>query len=126
MTTSILSHLSQNLSGHDLQVLSDFALEAPYEWRKLLQALLEDIRGNTTELEEALEKQTLAEEELEKAQDRATTEEEKAGKAGEALDELKEAAQEFLNVVKKSTDAKVNQKVIAAIAAFQKEVDDDA
>lgn len=39
MTTSILSPCSANLNGHDIQTLRDFALSAPYEWRKALSAL---------------------------------------------------------------------------------------
>ena len=65
MTTSFISPLSQNLSGQDLQALSDFALEAPYEWRKLFTALLEDVRGNTDDLTAAEERQKVAEEEVE-------------------------------------------------------------
>ncbi len=45
MTTTIVSPLSGELNGHDVQALRDFALEAPYEWRQLLTAcadLVED------------------------------------------------------------------------------------
>lgn len=41
MTTSILSPLSNELRGIDLQTLRDFALEAPYEWRKAFESLIE-------------------------------------------------------------------------------------
>ena len=41
MTTSVLSHCSGDLSGHDIQVLKDHAIEAPWEWRKALEALIE-------------------------------------------------------------------------------------
>ncbi len=41
MTTSVLSARADNLSGHDLQVLRDYALNAPWEWRKALDALVE-------------------------------------------------------------------------------------
>ncbi len=41
MTTSQLSPCSSELTGSDLQALRDFALEAPYEWRVALEALVE-------------------------------------------------------------------------------------
>lgn len=41
MTTSILSHKSNELTGFDIQVLKDFAVDAPWEWRMALEALIE-------------------------------------------------------------------------------------
>ena len=40
MTTSILSPIP-DLSDNDYQTLKDFAREAPYDWRKMLEALIE-------------------------------------------------------------------------------------
>jgi len=73
MTSSILSPLSQNLSGHDLQTLSDFALSAPYEWRKLFEALLVEVRTKSVDLEEAQVAQGTAEEALETVRDELDT-----------------------------------------------------
>ncbi len=39
MTTSILNPCAGHLHGNDLQAVRDFALEAPYEWRKALEGL---------------------------------------------------------------------------------------
>jgi len=39
VTTTILSNHASELRGVDLQALRDFALEAPWEWRKVLEAL---------------------------------------------------------------------------------------
>ena len=41
MTASILSHCSGELTRFDIQVLKDYALEAPWEWRKLFESLIE-------------------------------------------------------------------------------------
>ncbi len=40
MTSSILSYRGGTLTGQDIQVLKDFALSAPYEWRKVFEALI--------------------------------------------------------------------------------------
>lgn len=41
MTTSILNTFTREFSEYDLQVLKDFALEAPYEWRLMFEQLIE-------------------------------------------------------------------------------------
>lgn len=41
MTTSILMTHTQSLNGFDLQVLRDYAVEAPWEWRIAFEQLLE-------------------------------------------------------------------------------------
>ncbi len=40
MTTSVLSYQYGELNDYDLQVLRDFALEAPWNWRQMFNALL--------------------------------------------------------------------------------------
>src|SRR6266571_5024209 len=45
MTTSILNtHTRGCLTDFDLQVLRDYALEAPWEWRMVLEQLIEDAK----------------------------------------------------------------------------------
>ncbi len=51
-TTSILSHLAGELSGQDLQTISDFALDAPWEWRQALESLIDAAR-RADDLEDA-------------------------------------------------------------------------
>ncbi len=41
MTTSKLNTFTREFSDFDLQVLKDFALEAPYEWRLMFDQLIE-------------------------------------------------------------------------------------
>lgn len=41
VTTSILSPFASNLSRADLQTLKDFALEAPFEWRRTFEELID-------------------------------------------------------------------------------------
>lgn len=40
MTTSILMNQGGPLNDHDLQVLRDYAIEAPWEWRKVFERLI--------------------------------------------------------------------------------------
>jgi hypothetical protein len=43
VTTSVLTTFTRDgLNDHDLQVIRDYALEAPWEWRMALEALVED------------------------------------------------------------------------------------
>ncbi len=50
MTTSFISQCAGDLRDNDLQALKDYALEAPWEWRKLFEALIEVVEdeGATT------------------------------------------------------------------------------
>lgn len=68
MTTSRLSTHAFELTSNDLQALRDYALEAPFEWRKALLALvehaeevpvdvLEDLRGRLEDAHEEIEAQ---------------------------------------------------------------------
>ncbi len=41
MTTSVLSARADNLSRYDLQVGRDFAIKAPWEWQKFLNAAID-------------------------------------------------------------------------------------
>lgn len=52
MTTSILVQHTDELNGYDLQVIRDFALEAPWEWRRALSAMA-DAYESFDELKEA-------------------------------------------------------------------------
>jgi predicted component of type VI protein secretion system len=64
MTTSkLLSHVG-GLNGHDLTVLRDFALEAPWEWRRALDELL-DAKETVSEVDALKEELEAAKEELE-------------------------------------------------------------
>lgn len=54
-TTSMLMCQTRSINDHDLQVLRDFALEAPWNWRVLFETLLE-------ELEEARERENVEQE----------------------------------------------------------------
>lgn len=56
MTTSFLSAGAGELSGYDLQAIKDFALEAPWEWRKALTAMIEVVEDNGKELAKAQKK----------------------------------------------------------------------
>jgi exonuclease V gamma subunit len=57
MTTSLLMYHGGELSDFDLHVLSDYAIEAPWEWRKALERLIEAARreGDEEELEAQLD-----------------------------------------------------------------------
>ncbi len=46
MTTSVLSAGAGELSKYDLQVVKDYALNAPWEWRKVLTALIEHVEDS--------------------------------------------------------------------------------
>lgn len=69
MTTALLSHRADNLSPFDLQVLKDFALEAPWEWRKAFDALIEIAEAaggrSADEIAKLATSETIAKEELE-------------------------------------------------------------
>jgi len=41
MTTSVLTYQSGELNGFDAQVLRDFALEAPWNWKNALEQLVD-------------------------------------------------------------------------------------
>lgn len=43
MTTSLLLCQTRYVNGYDLQVLRDYALEAPWNWRVLFETLLEEV-----------------------------------------------------------------------------------
>jgi len=56
MTTSTLSPLAYGLEKSDLQVIRDFALEAPWAWQKTLQNLCdlaEKFNGDLKSIEDA-------------------------------------------------------------------------
>ena len=52
MTTSVLTTQRGYLTEYDLQVIRDFAIEAPWEWRMALEALVEDAAEHLEELDE--------------------------------------------------------------------------
>lgn len=57
MTTAVLSEYAGELTGNDLQALKDYALEAPWAWRKVFESLIEiaeDDGKKQAELEERL------------------------------------------------------------------------
>ncbi len=66
MTTAVLSHRCDNLSPFDLQVLKDFALEAPWEWRKAFEALIEIAEAANGRSPEEIDKLAAAEDEATK------------------------------------------------------------
>lgn len=76
MTTTIVSPCSGNLNDHDLQALRDYALEAPWEWRKLFDAIVETVESSEAATEEAAESALAAEEKLAEAIADHTEEEE--------------------------------------------------
>ncbi len=53
MTSSILVPHAGKRNGYDLQVLKDFALSAPWEWRKALEALIEEVEGSRAAIQKA-------------------------------------------------------------------------
>jgi len=89
MTTSILSHLSGDLRGVDIQTLKDYALEAPYEWRKLFESIidiLEAVDGmDIDDIREMSQEKADLEEELEELK-------ESTKEAAESLERLKVAS----------------------------------
>lgn len=107
-TSSILSPCAGNLTGHEVQALRDFALEAPYEWRKLFEELADlveaadgwdadDLKGMHEDTDEVVKQ-------LEQYKD--------------ALEEVRQALVEL----KKATDEKdANvRSVILAVVDFEK------
>ena len=52
MTTSVLTTFVRGaeLTGHDLQVIKDYASDAPWEWRCALEGLVERARHDPDEL----------------------------------------------------------------------------
>ncbi len=50
MTTSILSACAGDLTGYDIQVLKDYAINAPWEWRKLFDSVIAVVEDNGREL----------------------------------------------------------------------------
>jgi hypothetical protein len=63
VTTSKLLSNTPEINEHDLQVVKDYALEAPWEWRMVLEAMVsiaekhlydDDLLGRIDELEAAL------------------------------------------------------------------------
>lgn len=64
MTTSILSPFAGDLTGYDLQVIKDFAIEAPWEWQRALRGLIERIEELENEVSGAEDQATSSETEL--------------------------------------------------------------
>jgi hypothetical protein len=70
MTTSMLNtHVRDSLCEHDIQVLRDYALEAPWEWRVLFEELADIAEANDKVEKERDAALTLAEESKETCKD---------------------------------------------------------
>lgn len=96
MTTSVLNPVP---GDHNLQALRDFALEAPFEWRRELEELIE-LRENAVEVEVAFDR----------------------------LDEVKDAARDLLKSLEQSvedlrraTDGQDVKGIAAALDDYEKE-----
>ena len=125
MTTSILSHMAGELRPNDLQTVRDFALEAPWEWRKALEALCDDSEaleaiGMTVDEVHELEEKGLKVEELEGEVERLREELEVAEKN---VKDLKEAAEAVLAAEEGPVSGRV-KTMEAAMNALQEVVDD--
>ncbi len=104
MTTSILSVHAGSLTGFDIQVLKDFALSAPYEWRRVFESLialaeategleLKEIQDVVAQKEQLAEKVKILEESVESS-------DAKLAKTEERLEGLVEAGEQLLADVK--------------------------
>lgn len=92
MTTSVLSHLAGDLHGNDLQTLRDFALDAPWEWQRALNALIDQAEGAETDSGEHEEALDDAAENLEKVEGQLK---ELRSAAEGTVEELRNEMQEF-------------------------------
>jgi predicted RNase H-like nuclease (RuvC/YqgF family) len=132
VTTTILSNYASELRGIDLQALRDFALEAPWEWRKVLEALTdlaESVGGLDGEdlAELGAENERLAKE-AEELREKVEELEDKGGfsrlKAAAvlALDEIRAAALTLSPALAPSQE--VMDRLEAALEKLEKVVDD--
>lgn len=97
MTTSFLNPVP---GDHNLQALRDFALEAPFEWRKEFEELIE-LREDAVEVEEI---------------------EERLDAVMDLTRDLVESIEEEMKDLHAATDGKAPAEVLAALDAHKTEV----
>lgn len=124
MTTSVLSTHAHELTGHDIQCLRDFALEAPWEWKQLLTACadLVDASGNMDAdgIRDMVAENERLDEEVTNLKAAAEKKEEEEGGKWSTLEALQDAGETFIEQVEQAISG------LAAVTTkeWQKEMKD--
>jgi hypothetical protein len=89
MTTSVLTYQSGELNGFDAQVLRDFALEAPWNWKNALEQLVDVAEKVEDAVDRAEDAEYRAEDAEYNLADAKTTMKATAGKIQNRIGELR-------------------------------------